>query len=225
MPGVRDIEAAAVRPVTVRLAGALLAAMILVACGGGGDQDPEETPTVAATPALTTTTTTTASGEPGASPSPEAGAGTWETLPPLAAGIRQETAVVTLGDEIVVIGGFGSNNAAQTRVEAYNPATRQWRDLPDLPVGMHHTNAAVVDGSIYIVGFLTGGNFAPDGRVFVLRPGADSWGAGALMPAGTQRGASATVAIGRRIYVAGGLRGGAVADFAVYDTATDTWSE
>jgi putative lipoprotein len=97
-------------------------------------------------------------------------AGTWETLPPLAAGIRQETAVVTLDDEVVVIGGFGANNSAQARVEAYNPSSRQWRRLPDLPVGMHHTNAAVVDGSIYIVGFLTGGNFAPDGRVFILRP-------------------------------------------------------
>jgi N-acetylneuraminic acid mutarotase len=203
-----------------RLGGALLAGIVVVACGDrGGVELPNS-----GVPSPADAVTATATAHPDFGPPPAQGEGTWESLPPLAAGIRQETAVVTLGDEIVVIGGFGSSNSAQTRVEAYNPGTRQWRRLPDLPVGMHHTNAAAVGGSIYIVGFLTGGNFSPDGRVFVLRPGASEWGAGAMMSPGTQRGASATVAIGPRIYVAGGLRGGAVSDFSVYDTTTDSWS-
>jgi heat shock protein HslJ/N-acetylneuraminic acid mutarotase len=151
--------------------------------------------------------------------------GEWQELPPLPGGVRQETAVVALGDEIVVIGGFGADNSAQTRVEAYRPATREWRDLPDLPVAMHHANAGVVGDSIWVVGFLTGNDFRPDGRVFVLRPGADQWGAGPSMPQGTQRGASAVGVIDGRIYVAGGLRGGAVTDFSVFDPAAGTWEE
>src|SRR5262249_40031431 len=44
------------------------------------------------------------------------------------------------------------------------------------------------------------------------------------MPAGTERGAGGTAAIGSKVYVAGGLRQNvSVADFSAYDTPTDTW--
>ena len=45
------------------------------------------------------------------------------------------------------------------------------------------------------------------------------------MPAGAERGASAVAAIGKRIYVAGGIRASAsVADFSVFDTEAGTWT-
>src|SRR5262249_22998617 len=52
---------------------------------------------------------------------------------------------------------------------------------------------------------------------------ADTWIAQAAMPPGTERGASAVMVLGTRIYVAGGLRGASVGDFSAYDTATDRW--
>jgi N-acetylneuraminic acid mutarotase len=55
-------------------------------------------------------------------------------------------------------------------------------------------------------------------------PAADTWTPKAPMPADTERGASATAAVGTKIYVAGGYRGAAVTDFSAYDTVTDTWT-
>jgi hypothetical protein len=42
-------------------------------------------------------------------------------------GPRQETAVVALGDEIVVVGGFDENAAFGAVVEAYRPSDDRWR--------------------------------------------------------------------------------------------------
>src|SRR5262249_49742128 len=68
--------------------------------------------------------------------------GTWTTAPDLAAGPRQETAVVALDSELWVIGGFDGNGAFGSIVEIYTPSTNVWRRGPDLPVPMHHANAA-----------------------------------------------------------------------------------
>lgn len=151
--------------------------------------------------------------------------GAWSSLAPLGAGARQETAVVTFGDEVVAIGGFDGRGAVSALVEAYFPGTNSWRRLPDLPMTMHHANAAVVGESLYVVGFLTGSNFAPDGRIFVLEREAAAWQPAGSMPAGKGRGASAVGVIDGKIYLAGGLRAGSVADFARYDPSTRTWDE
>jgi N-acetylneuraminic acid mutarotase len=45
------------------------------------------------------------------------------------------------------------------------------------------------------------------------------------MPAGSERGASGVAVAGGRIFVAGGLRGGAVATFGAYDPSADEWEE
>ena len=43
------------------------------------------------------------------------------------------------------------------------------------------------------------------------------------MPAGTERGSAAIGVIAGKVYVAGGLADGPLADFSSYDPATDTW--
>ncbi len=154
---------------------------------------------------------------------PDGPRGTWQAAAPLARGPRQETAVVALGGEIYVLGGFNDAAAVVPTVEAYDPETNTWRDRADLPVRLHHANAAVVGNNIWIVGFLTGGRFTPDGRIYRYDAAQDSWSEQGRMPEGTDRGASAVGVLRGRIYVAGGLRGGAVSDFSAFDPESGEW--
>jgi N-acetylneuraminic acid mutarotase len=155
---------------------------------------------------------------------PPSGAGeAWVPLAPLAAGARQEHAVVALANEVFVLGGFDGSARILDTVEAYDPSSDAWRgDVARLPVAMHHVNAAVVEGRIHVVGFLTG-DFVADGRVFTYDPTEDAWTAGMPMPPGTERGASGVAVLAGRIHVAGGLRDGTVSDFSAYDPATGQW--
>lgn len=130
--------------------------------------------------------------------------------------------MLALDGKVYVIGGFDGGGAMLASVELYDPATDTWSSAPPLPEAMHHVNAAVVDGTIYVVGSLRF-NFATDGSSFSYTPGDATWSSRAPMPVGTERGSSAVGVIGQRIYLAGGFRGGSVADVSAYDASTDTW--
>jgi N-acetylneuraminic acid mutarotase len=160
------------------------------------------------------------------------GCGGQDTAPPpewkpgasIPAGPRQETAVVALGELVYVIGGFDGDGNIVATVEAYYSSAEQWLGSAPLPVPAHHVNAAVVDGKIYVVGLLRGNGFTAAGLAYAYDPINDEWTERASMPAGSERGASGVAVIGDKIYVGGGLRGGAaVADLSVYDTKNDTW--
>lgn len=150
----------------------------------------------------------------------DAGIG-WQPRPSLPAS-RQETGVAALGGEVYVVGGFIPGGTVVGTVEAYDPATRSWRDAGTLPQAMHHANVAAVGGKLYVVGGLTGLSFTASRSVYEYDPATRQWTAKAPMPAGTERGGAAVGVIGSRIYLAGGFRGGSVADFSSYEPATDT---
>jgi N-acetylneuraminic acid mutarotase len=151
------------------------------------------------------------------------GAG-WRTLAPLALGARQEHPSVVLAGEIFVVGGFDGSARIVDSVEAYDPLRDAWRsDVAALPVALHHANVAEVNGRIYVAGFLRELGFEPDGRVFEYDPTDDRWRERRSMPPGSERGASGVAVIDGRIFVAGGLRGGTVATFSVYDPVADEW--
>jgi N-acetylneuraminic acid mutarotase len=173
---------------------ALLATLLLVSCGG----DPADT------------------NPPGNS--------SWRTLAPIADGPRQENGVALLNGEIYVVGGFDESRAIVTDVEAFNPSTNTWRRLAPLPTPLHHPNVAVAGGRLYVVGALETMAFTATGVTLEYNPATNSWAQRAPMPAGSQRGASAVAAIGDRIYVAGGFRGGSVAEFSYYDVVANTWT-
>ena len=148
----------------------------------------------------------------------------WFDAAPIAEGARQETAVVAYGGEVFEIGGYNDNGQIVALHEAYDPTSDTWRTLAPTPVPMHHANAAVVGDTIYVLGFL-GSGFAADGRVFEYDPQSNSWTPGDDMPDASRRGSSGVGVIDDKVYLVGGLRGGAVSDVSVYDTTTGVWSE
>lgn len=171
-------------------------------------------------PALAASCVAGDDGDDGGSPTPTP-PGSWTAIEAMPAA-RQETAVIALGGEIYVLGGFNGSLQVVDTVEAYDPVADSWRAIADLPVTMHHANAAVAGGKIVVAGFLTGTGFVADGRVFSYDPGTNLWTEKASMPAGTERGASGTAAAGSQVWVVGGYRGGSVAEVHVYDASVGT---
>jgi len=153
------------------------------------------------------------------------GAG-WTSAPPLANGPTQETATVGVGGTLYVLGGFDENLAVLATVQVFDPATCAWSAGPALPRAVHHANATTIGTTIWVTGAMETLNFNSVGHVWSwdAAGAATTWTEHAAMPAGTQRGASVAGAIGTTIYVAGGLRGGAVADVTALDTLTGTWT-
>ncbi len=198
--------------------GGVLGGGLLLACGGDG-----EGATGSGSAATGMTSGTSSTGTASATGAGGGVADGWRALAPLAGGPLQETAVVALAGEVVVVGGYDAEARVVARVEAYAPGTDTWRSLPSLPVERHHLNAAVVDDRLYVLGGLAENAFIAVGETLVYDPVAQTWSTLTSMPAGTERGGAVTAVIGAKIYVAGGYRQGSVADFSVYDTTTDTW--
>lgn len=162
--------------------------------------------------------------EPDASDMGDVGSGgEWASLAPIAGGSRQENSVLALGGEVFVLGGFRGFQVV-AEVESFDPVSGVWTQRASLPERMHHINAAVVGGKIYVLGYLVERSFTPNGRSYVYDPSDDTWSPVARMPEEEARGASAVGVMGGKVYVAGGLRGGAVDDFSVYDPSDDTWT-
>jgi N-acetylneuraminic acid mutarotase len=167
-----------------------------------------------------------AAGACSSAPPPFVGLGRWEPRASIASGARQETAVVVLNDEIVVIGGFDGAGGVTALVEAYAPSTDTWRSLADLPTPLHHANAAVVDGALFVLGSLEGANFRETGRVFAYDAAADAWTERNAMPKQFERGASAVVVEGSTVLLVGGFQRGASSPLVSrYTPATDAWEE
>lgn len=150
--------------------------------------------------------------------------GSWSTHAPLSLGPRQEMGVAALGGRVYVVGGFDASGQPVDTVESYDPATDRWTQRASLPALLHHVNVTAVDGKLYVVGGLSGSSFAASGTTLVYDPTADSWSPLAEMPAGTERGASGVAVLDGRIVVAGGLRGGSVADASLFDPQANVWS-
>jgi N-acetylneuraminic acid mutarotase len=168
----------------------------------------------------------------GAPPVVEGEGGRWERIAPLPSP-RQEHAVVALGDEVVVVGGFDDDTTVAA-VQALGVAPDggvddAWRALPDLPLPLHHPNAAVVDTAagprLVVGGFLIGADFRDDARTLILDDNADggAWREASPMPAREARGAAATCALDGALYVFGGYQNGSRAESSRYVVDDDRW--
>jgi N-acetylneuraminic acid mutarotase len=161
----------------------------------------------------------------------------YKQLAPIAGGPRQEHGVAGWDNKIYVIGGM--KKASNTTVddasaEVYNIDTNKWSSLPPLPIQVHHANVAAVDGKVYVLGALTG--LSPRRtvkQIYRYDPSKPKrWESIGVMPAGTERGASAVAVHGSVVYIGGGLQPNGtnvVGHFAVdtvssYDTNSGKWT-
>lgn len=163
-------------------------------------------------------------GGTGGDNNPPPGSSNWRALASLGTP-RQEAGVALLNNEIYFVGGF-ARGTPSAMVEAYSPASDRWRTVASLPFALHHPNVAAVGGKLYVAGALVHADFIETGATLEYDPATDQWRSRTSMPAGSARGAAATAAIGGRVYLAGGFRGGQAVNLAsVYDPALDQWGE
>ncbi|MEO8701867.1 MAG: kelch repeat-containing protein [Kofleriaceae bacterium] len=149
----------------------------------------------------------------------------WASAPPLARGATQETATVATGGKLYILGGFDDAGNVIDAVQIFDPATCTYAEGPALPKLVHHANAATLDGTIYVLGSMQTGNFVAIPDTWSWNPETETtWTVRAPMPAGSQRGSAVAGEIDGKLYVAGGLRNGAVAEVSSYDPVADAWT-
>jgi N-acetylneuraminic acid mutarotase len=121
----------------------------------------------------------------------------WSDLPPLPAP-RSSHDAVTVGDRIIVVGGWdmrGSSQASQfhetTLVLDLSEKTLQWKSIPQ-PFRRRAFNVGVVGDKVYIVG---GMNFEEEieKTVNIFDPKNASWTTGPLLPGPKRNGFGAAV--------------------------------
>ena len=115
---------------------------------------------------------------------------------------RHGHSAVVVEGKIVVIGGFGANNAPLTLVEEYDPATDAWASRASMPTPRGLFGASSVGGTIYAIG---GTMFGPDKLVVVeaYDPETDTWTTKADLP--TPRNAVSTSVVDGKIYAIGAM--------------------
>ena len=139
------------------------------------------------------------------------GTGMWETGIPLNAPLADAAAGMVRGVTYVL-------GDAHSDTHAYDGASGTWLSgLATRPhVGSHHAVVAYGD-KLYVLG-----GAGSESRLQIYDPWTDSWSLGTDLPFPTE--AAGAVALDDKIYLLGGLSGGAPTDqAAAYDPATDSW--
>jgi uncharacterized protein (TIGR03437 family) len=149
--------------------------------------------------------------------------GTWEARAPFPI-LATEVSAAAIDDRVYVVGGY-LENGSSNRLFIYDPFTDTWSEGAPLPIagGVDHANVAALDGKLYFLGGIRIGEGFTTGRTFEYDPALNTWNERAPMP--NPRGASGVAPLGGRIYVAGGLAGGAsVRDLEAFDPAANSWT-
>jgi non-specific serine/threonine protein kinase len=138
-----------------------------------------------------------------------------------------ESSAIAIGPVIYVTGGSPPGNLH--RVLAFDTRSGRWSDPTRLPTGLNHSEAATHDGRLYLAGgYLNGED--PTANFWQYDPAADRW---TKLPDLLQAtAAGGVVAIGDKLYVAGGAPqtfgvSGPIAPYStlqIYDFGTGTWS-
>lgn len=167
-------------------------------------------------------------------PTIDAPTSAWSTGPVLPVP-RLESGVTALGQSVVVVGGFDTDQQAgldvTKRVDVFDTFEQTWSQLPDAPVARHHVQVAVVGTTLYLLGGLDGAadaslTFPARGDCYALDTGDANpqWRQIASMPPGDERGSAAVVTSPPRIYLFGGASTtDALATNIFYDTVVDGW--
>lgn len=152
--------------------------------------------------------------------------GVWQYKAPMPTGRSGHTAAV-IGGKIYVIGGVGSTGILQT-VAVYDVATDTWTEAAPMPEPRDGPAVATLEGNIYVVGGCnTSCGYSATGMLastIVYDPATDTWSSRASLP--VARASSAAVALGGKLYLAGGLGNYSnhSSETDEYDPTTDTWT-
>ena len=149
--------------------------------------------------------------------------GTWATRAPMPTA-RQEVAVAAVGNEILVVGGFGPSAEAVATVEAYDVLADRWEARAPYPVPVHHAAAAVVANRLFVVGGYTGSRvgWTRLASVYEYDAARNVWVPRASLL--TPRGALGLTAVGDRLHAVGGDADGVTGAHEIYDPRTDRWT-
>lgn len=173
----------------------------------------------------------------GGKTAPDAPTSAWSEGPMLPLP-RLEPGVTSLGQQVIVLGGFDTGQTAgldvTTHVDVYDVNDMMWNEhpLPDAPVARHHAQVATIGASLYLLGGLDGmpdaaNNYPARGDVYRLDTLSTplEWQQLTSIPAGFERGSAAVVVVPPRIYLFGGASTtAALASNIYYDVAHDTWT-
>jgi non-specific serine/threonine protein kinase len=116
---------------------------------------------------------------------------------------RTEVAAATLGDRVVVVGGFLADGATTARADLYQPARDRWSRLPSLPLGLNHAAAATWRDTVVVAGGYAGrlGGGAAQRVALILRDG--RWQRLPRLP--EARAAAGAAVLRGTLYVVGGV--------------------
>jgi N-acetylneuraminic acid mutarotase len=139
---------------------------------------------------------------------------------------RTEVSAARVGRYVYVVGGFEREGQRTTAaVERYDIERDRWKRVSDMPIALNHTTAVAHGGRVYVMGGYASATGLSREVAALLRyePRRDRWTR--LRSAPSTRAAHAIGAIGRRLYVAGGARGGQPLDtLEIFDLKRRRWS-
>jgi hypothetical protein len=140
---------------------------------------------------------------------------------------RLEPGVASIGQRMIVLGGFNEDLVITREVDAFDVLDNLWLPVQPAPVAWTHANLAGTGGIVYLLGGLEGDNFIPRGDAFALDLDIEGaqWRALEPIPPGLERGAAAVVVAPPHIYLLGGATlTGSVATCLAYNLSSNTWS-
>lgn len=165
---------------------------------------------------------------------PDANPSAWsldEAMP----GPRLEPGVASLGQRVVVLGGFYQSEAQGLGIttdvieyDMFAAPDEHWRMLRSAPVAWTHANLASASATLYLLGGAEGTDFVARGESFALDTDLPDpqWRSIAPIPGSYEpRSAAGIVVAPPFIYLVGGAtQDDAVASVIAYDLSSDTWS-
>jgi hypothetical protein len=154
----------------------------------------------------------------------------WAQEPTLAPVGLCSRAAASLDDKLYLIGGVDPWTG-DSRVDIYDPATKQWSTAPSFPHVIEDATATAIDGVLYVAGGFNraayvGGDFKTGmlGELWRYDPATLNWVQLASMPVAVDY--HRAVAFGGRLHLLGGQDRNRMltALHQVYDPATNNWS-
>jgi len=144
----------------------------------------------------------------------------WTAKAPLTGRGRGNTAAVTVGDKMYLLGGQHPSLQTVDWVDEYDPIANTWTVRANMPTNRRYLSAAESGGKIYAFG---GGNYSAVDVVEEYDPSTNTWASRTPMP--SEREYMTAIPYGGLIYVIGGSTGwGPVNEALTYNPTTDQWN-